>query len=779
MKFLFIDYLCNPKNNFMRKLFVVCLFLFLALPAWATHQRAAEIAYVWKGGNAYEFTLTCYTYSPSAAGMQRDSLLMMWGDGFADYVPRVVYQNLGDDYTLNVYRMLHNYSSSGTYVISMEDPNRNYGVVNVPNSVSVPMYIETELVINPFLGYNNSVQLLNAPVDKGCVGKPFYHSPAAFDPDGDSLSYRLVPCRGTNGEDIPGYAYPQTSSVFDIDPVSGVLQWENPMLQGEYNVAILVEEWRQGIKMGSVVRDMQILIEACHNNIPNINAISDTCIVAGSILDFVVTGLDPDGDQVTLEATGGPLELPVSPAAMTPPTAHGLNPAFEFTWHTECSHIRKMPYQLVIHAKDDSFPIPLSNVHAVNITVIGPAINGLSAETSHRSSSTAHLSWSPYLYCSNVESIRVYRRTGSTPYDPDFCETGVRPGYQMIAELPANATSYLDDNGGVDFVQGVDYCYRVVAVFHDGAESRPSNEVCIQIPNNQPLMTIVSNDEGHLIDGQMVVEWKRPREMDSQFTAPYSYRLIRHLDGVETVVYTGRDSTFRDTEVSLGDVQSLTYKVEMKDANQQTMGTSAAAGAVMLTGQGGNKTASLSWTEAVPWVIDSTEVFKKIDTAFVKLASTVAMEYVDTHVTNDVTYSYYVRTYGHYTLEGLPRPLVNYSAVIKVKPSENEEPEPEPEEPEYELPNVFTPNGDGFNDVFTPMRITPELITQVKMHIFNRWGRTVYDTEDVFINWDGCAAGTHQPCSSGTYFYVCDVEMIAPEGPVNKRLQGSIMIIRN
>ena len=756
----------------MRKLFFVVLFLTMVLPVWATHQRAAEITYEWKGGNAYEFTLTCYTYSPSAAGLQRDSLLIMWGDSFGDYVPRVVFQDLGDDYTLNVYRMIHNYSSSGSYVISMEDPDRNYGVVNVPNSVSVPMYVETELTINPFLGYNNSVQLLNAPVDRGCVGKPFYHTPAAYDPDGDSLSYRLVPCKGVNGEDIPGYSYPQASSLFDIDPVTGILQWENPMLQGEYNVAILIEEWRQGVKVGSVIRDMQILINACNNNLPQISAIGDTCVVAGSTLDFVVTGFDPDGDQVTLEASGGPLNVSVSPAVMTPPTAHGLNPAFGFTWHTECVHIRKMPYQLVIHAKDDSFPIPLSNVHAVNITVIGPAVEHLQVDRDFQ------LSWSPYAFCSNVEAIRVYRRMGSTPYEPDFCETGVRPGYRLIAELPANATSYQDTNEGVEFTQGVDYCYRVVALFHGGAESRPSEEVCNQIPNNQPLMTRVSNDEAHLQDGAVQVEWRRPREIDPLFAAPYSYRLIRQLDGSESTVYSGTDSIFRDAGVNLKEVQSLTYKVEMKDAHGQLMGTSTAAGAVMLTGQGGNQIASLSWTEAVPWVVDSTEVYREIDTVFVKIAGTTAMAFDDIHVQNDVTYRYYVRTCGHYTLEGLPRPLLNCSAVIEVKPTENVEPEPEPDEPVYELPNVFTPNGDGINDVFVPMRITPEFITHVKMHIFNRWGRTVYDTEDVFIHWDGRVGGSGQPCSTGTYFYVCDVEMTTPEGPVTRRLQGSIMVIR-
>ena len=771
--FLLLITFALQMNRIMRKLIHIALLLLMALPVWATHQRAAEITYEWKGANTYEFTLTCYTYTPSAAGVQRDSLLMLWGDGSANYVPRVVYQELGDNYTLNVYRMIHNYSSSGTYVISMEDPDRNYGVVNVPNSVSVPMYIETELVINPFLGYNSSVQLLNAPVDKGCVGKPFYHNPSAYDPDGDSLSYRLVPCKGTNGEDIPGYSYPQASNLFDIDPVTGVLQWENPVLQGEYNVAILIEEWRHGVKVGSVIRDMQILIEACNNNLPNITAISDTCVIAGTTLDFIITGLDPDGDEVTLEASGAPLQVANSPATLTPQFDFGLNPAIEFTWNTQCSHIRKSPYQLVIHAKDHSFPIPLSNVYAVNINVIGPKLENLTAQLHNNA---VDLAWTFYSYCPNVESINVYRRVGASPYQPDYCETGVRPGYQLVAQLDANATSFNDTNGGVGFEQGVEYCYRVVAVFHGGAESKPSDEACVLLPNNKPLMTMVSNNSDNLLGHQVQVAWVRPQEIDPQFTVPYSYRLIRNYNGVESTVYSGMDSTFCDTEVDLSEAQSLYYKVEMKDAEGQVMGTSAVANAINLTGTGGDQIASLAWTETVPWVIDSTEVFKKIDTVFRRIAKVYTMEYVDDQVDNDIEYQYYVRTFGHYSLAGVPAPLVNYSAIIKVKPSENEE--PEPDLPIYELPNVFTPNGDGFNDVFVPKRITPDLIVSVKIHIFNRWGRTVYDTEDIYINWDGCASGTGQPCASGTYFYVCDVEMTTPEGPVSQRLQGAIMIVK-
>ena len=176
----------------------------------------------------------------------------------------------------------------------------------------------------------------------------------------------------------------------------------------------------------------------------------------------------------------------------------------------------------------------------------------------------------------------------------------------------------------------------------------------------------------------------------------------------------------------------------------------------------------------MPWIVDSTEVYRSEDTLFQKVAVTTGDSYCDTLVENDVAYRYYVRSFGHYALESVPRPLVNHSAVIELKPTAEEE----PEGPEYVLPNAFTPNGDGVNDLFVPMRITPELITQVHMHIFNRWGRTVYDTDDPYINWDGRAMDTRLDCATGTYFYVCDVEMKTPEGPVSRRLQGIITLLR-
>ena len=752
----------------MRKLLLVIGLLFcFAFTAKATHQRAAEITYTWLGGNAYEFTLTCYTYTPSPAGLQRDSLLVQWGDGSEEYIPRVVLHNLGDDYTLNVYKKIHNYSSSGTYVISMEDANRNYGVINVPNSVMVPMHIETELVINPFLGYNNSVQLLNAPVDKGCVGKLYLHNPSAYDPDGDSLSYKLVTCKGQDGIEIAGYTLPQASHSFSIDSLTGELRWDVPQMKGEYNVAIMVEEWRHGVKIGSVVRDMQILILTCDNDLPQIQCDDPFCVVAGEQLDFLISASDPDGDNVTLTASGAPFEVAVSPAILNPETAFGTHPEMEFLWNTNYVHVRSTPYQVVVHAKDDDTPISLTNLKTVSIQVMGPKVQNFAADLNGHD---VRLSWQRYP-CSNAVALLVYRKVGCDGYEPDACETGIRQGYQLMATLnDVSATSYIDSN----LSQGVSYEYRILAQFPDGALGVVSDAACVELKNDCPLMTHVSNDSVDLVSGHVIACWSKPKEIEEQYVAPYRYILTRILDGETSIVYEGADTSFLDINLNLAEAATLFYKVQMHDAHQQLMGESATASAVMLTGSGTNDEARLTWTEAVPWMVDSTQVFKEVDNHFVRIASVTGFEFTDTDVESDQTYRYYVRTFGHYTLEGIMRPLVNYSAIKSVRIG-HEEPI---EEFSYVLPNVFTPNGDGFNDVFEPKVTGLSLLLSAKTVIFNRWGNVLWDGDDPLIHWDGKSKQTGLDCSTGTYFYVTDIIYQGETGEEKLHLQGSITIVR-
>ena len=120
------------------------------------------------------------------------------------------------------------------------------------------------------------------------------------------------------------------------------------------------------------------------------------------------------------------------------------------------------------------------------------------------------------------------------------------------------------------------------------------------------------------------------------------------------------------------------------------------------------------------------------------------------------------------------RPLVNYSAIKTVRIG-HEEPI---EEFSYQLPNVFTPNGDGYNDVFEPKVKGLSLILSAKTVIFNRWGNILCDTDDPLIRWDGKSKQTKMDCPPGTYFYVCEISYQSPTGEKQMRLQGSITLVR-
>lgn len=84
------------------------------------------------------------------------------------------------------------------------------------------------------------------------------------------------------------------------------------------------------------------------------------------------------------------------------------------------------------------------------------------------------------------------------------------------------------------------------------------------------------------------------------------------------------------------------------------------------------------------------------------------------------------------------------------------------------IPNVFTPNGDGVNDVFTIPGL--ENYNGNQLTIMNRWGATVYDKKDYKNEWDG------EKLNEGTYFYLLKVQTTPGKWTVYK---GYITLLRN
>lgn len=73
-----------------------------------------------------------------------------------------------------------------------------------------------------------------------------------------------------------------------------------------------------------------------------------------------------------------------------------------------------------------------------------------------------------------------------------------------------------------------------------------------------------------------------------------------------------------------------------------------------------------------------------------------------------------------------------------------------------DVPNAFSPDGDGINDYFFPRKISDQHITKFTMTIYNRWGQIVFQTSNAEgTGWDGKLNGENQPF--GVYVYQIEV----------------------
>ena len=873
--------LCFP-SVMKKSIPVLALFLGFVVSAFATHQRAGEITYKWLYGLTYEVTIITYTYTPSPA--DRPELEIHWGDGTMDVVQRVEKTNLPNNISRNRYTYSgqgsggrHTYPAPGSYTLWMEDPNRNAGIINIPNSVNIPFYLETQLIINPFIGNNSSPVLLNPPIDNACIYQPFIHNPWAYDPDGDSLSYRLDSCKTLGGVYIPGYFYPPANNTLTIDPYTGEMLWDSPQLNGEYNICIMVDEWRKGVKIGSVRRDMQITVINCSNNPPKIRPLKDTCVLAGSYLSFNVYAFDPDSDVVTLTGNGQPLLLSVSPANFPQPAQGTGHVSSLFSWQTECVHVKKTPYQMNFKVQDDGFPVQLVDYASVSIKIVGPAPENLTATPS---GNTINLKWNRSK-CTNAVGYRIYRRSGYYGFFPGNCETGVPgyTGYSLIDQInDINDTTYTDNNQGSGLIRGNEYCYMVIAYYPDDAESYASLEACAELTRDVPIITNASIRNTDVANGSVFVAWTRPTDFDTvQIPGPYKY-LIYRAAGLTGGTYTLIDSlasindtTWVDTLIDTRN-QPYHYRIEFyndEPGNRFFVGGTEAASSVFLTLAPMDNTLILSWQAVVPWTNDYFSVFRLNDLTLLwdSIGVTTSTTFADTGLINGKTYCYYVKSSGHYSASGLPFPLINLSQRICGEPRDNEPPCPpvfavapncelitntiswyypnpacaedvvrynvyfSPEEntdytviytttnlndtsyihsglftiagcyyvtavdsfnnesppagvvcididfcPLYELPNYFSPNGDGINDFYIPFPY--EFVEKINLHIYNRWGAVVFQTENPDINWDGKGRLTGEPCADGVYYYICDVYERRLNGIVKRTLSGIIHLMR-
>jgi gliding motility-associated-like protein len=860
------------KDYIGKKLILICLAVISSVNLNATHNRAGEITYVQLSDLTYEITIWTFTYTQSLA--DRPTLNVEWGDNSTSIAPRINILTLPNYYRRNIYKIVHTYPGPGVYKIVVQDPNRNLGVKNIPNSVNVVFSISTILTVNPAMGRDNTPVLLNPPYDKAAYHYMFIHNPAAYDPDGDSLSYELTVCTREDAKPIVGYTLPPATDSIYVNPVTGDLVWNTPADSGKFNVAMNIIEWRGGKKIGIVERDMQIEVYNTKNKPPVNGPLKDYCVQVGDTIDFPFYATDQDNDSIALKANSGLFTLTSCPATFTRIDSVLGRSSARFRWIPCHEAVRSQPYNVIFKSDDNNKDVKLSDIDNINIKVLGPSPKLLNALPVGKQ---IDLSWSSY-GTTVISGFNIYRREGATTFKPDSCTAGlpVSLGFLKVGYIEGSSvTRYSDSNNGQGLEYGKEYTYRIVAVYPNGTESKASNEITSTLVSGVPVIKRVTIQSTSSSNGSIYVEWKKPDRLDTiPANGPYEYLIYRatgvsgsdfqQIQSIKTANLN--DTTFTDVSLNT-QTTGYIYKIELyNDAtgNRFLIGDPAYASSLYLTIAPGDRKARLTINRNVPWINSRYDFFRlNLNTmAYDSVGSTNQLEYADMGLENGKEYCYYVRSVGGYLGENMPKNLINLSETICTTPVDNEPPcqpsilvstqcdslynkiswsvsqadcnkdiagfriyyklltdenlslltdindpnihlykhypgdliagcyavtayDTVGNESEksvmvcidscnfYEIPNVFTPNGDDINEKLVAK--TSGLVEKIDFKLFNRNGLILFKTDNPRIEWDGTYKG--RIVSPGVYFYQCDVYERRITGMEIFHLSGFVHVI--
>ncbi|MBK8341161.1 MAG: gliding motility-associated C-terminal domain-containing protein [Flavobacteriales bacterium] len=268
--------------------------------------------------------------------------------------------------------------------------NLDISNLNNPNGTGIGYYA----FVPPPLVNNSSPIFLGQPTPFLCIADTATFLNTAVDPDGDLLIFSFeVPYNSQNfaGGIIPpppvldwpigdvtynpGFSLAQpfgAGGYSFINGATGLTQYQPP-LQGNYVVAVEVKEYRNGIQIGRIRRDLQLQAIVCP---PNATPQASTpiqasyTVQAGAPLCIDFAFLDADGDSLILNADGSIFDggLFNPPATIGSPVEGDGSVATQFCWNTACDQGQDQPYLFSVSVTDNGCP-PLTIDVVVQVQV--------------------------------------------------------------------------------------------------------------------------------------------------------------------------------------------------------------------------------------------------------------------------------------------------------------------------------------------------------------------------------------------------------------------------
>jgi len=394
----------------MKKISYLSLLLTLlcSISGNATHLMGGEIVAQQISGSQYQIVMTVYRDTagiPMQATAQFD-ITDSAGTNVATLTTAYDSVLSGNTlpmypYGVEVYFFIDTvtFVNSGTYTIGWSNCCRNGAIQNISTPLSQSMFLQTSVTV--FDSTSNSTPWFLVPASIFLPSNtPWQYNPLPFDPDGDSLFWSLSqPLKSLNTA-CPGYTLPPgtVANPMTINPITGTITWTATML-GNFVTSVLVEEFRNGQKIGEIRRDMQFIVVQTSitspiwnaGNLP-VDSLGNVYVnlIQNSSFSLSVSGYSPNGSILYADAFGEPFFTSPNPAQWTS-TGSGSNDTIEgnILWAPSTAQTRSTPYILALRLTDGFLAQDLSIIFQVSsgiglkeeetnyLTYPNPALDGI------------------------------------------------------------------------------------------------------------------------------------------------------------------------------------------------------------------------------------------------------------------------------------------------------------------------------------------------------------------------------------------------------------------
>ncbi len=414
----------------MKKFLIAMTTLLIVLSGYknssATHFAGSDLTYTCLGGTSYKITLTFYRDCSGVTVSNTAQISFNCSSNsnfnFSVQLPQIPgtgleitpgclavptrcsgqqYPNWGiQEY---VYEGTVTLPPCNMWTMSYASGSRN-PVTTVPNNTSNNWYIEAKLN-NLQAPCNSSPTFTNKPIAVLCNGQSFCFNHGALDPNLDSLAYSFY-APMTNGPTTTVlYSFGYTASNFltsqngiSLDPITGDICF-TPTMNLSTITGIKVQEYRRinnvMTLIGTVNRDLQMMVTDCINNIPIISGIDTTYngfwnynandtiyqmnICLGDTVDFAIYGYDQDVYNPTVQGRPDIFYLSWNqgiPAGTFSTQNNGTDSAWaKFYWIPTPADVSTIPKCFTVDIHDEACPYYGSQNFSYCIVVRGMEVS--------------------------------------------------------------------------------------------------------------------------------------------------------------------------------------------------------------------------------------------------------------------------------------------------------------------------------------------------------------------------------------------------------------------